>query len=347
MAGRWIDDDRGRWRPRDDEPSYYGRDEGRERRDNEQRSWVQERPHVQAARRQGPGRDRVFGERETGMNYGRVGGPASGYQRDNQQREPHFRSQDYTQGGRFYGDDSRERIYREEYGQGGVEYGDEPRGYDADSAYGRTRARDQARGYGEPAYGDYPEPSHRPASGGTGGYDYERGYGDGGRDDRRARRWEDAGRDAGGFLHRAGERMASWFGGGSETRAFYPAEYNRPEQGHRGRGPQGYKRSDERISDDAHERLTDDNWLDATDISVSVTNGEVTLSGTVENREAKHRAEHLVEDIVGVTHVQNNLRAKAGHIFAHTDSVLGDQIREEGPPETKDASSTSSGAKKN
>jgi hypothetical protein len=37
----------------------------------------------------------------------------------------------------------------------------------------------------------------------------------------------------------------------------------------------------------------------------------VTLSGTVTDRDAKHRAERLVEDITGVGHVQNNLRAGA------------------------------------
>jgi hypothetical protein len=36
--------------------------------------------------------------------------------------------------------------------------------------------------------------------------------------------------------------------------------------------------------------------------------GEVTLAGHVDNREAKHRAERLIEDLSGVKHVQNNLR---------------------------------------
>jgi hypothetical protein len=344
MAGRWTDDHQGHWRARDDEPFYYGQDRGYGR---EERSWERERPDMYAARRGGPSRDRVFGERESGASYGRAGGgPASGYQRDAQSRSSQrFGSQDYTQGGRFYGDDSRERVYREEYGQGGVEYGDEPRGYDADSGYSTSRARYHASGYGEPGYGDYPEPSRRRASGGTGGYDYERGYGDGGRGDarrdrepdRNAERWEDAGRGAGQFLHRAGERMASWFGGGGEARAYHPG-YDRQDPGHRGRGPQGYKRADERISDDAHERLTDDTWLDASHIAVSVSAGEVTLTGAVDNREAKHRAERIVEDIPGVTHVQNNLRVAKGGFFTsagpgYGDSVLGAQIREEGPPE--------------
>jgi hypothetical protein len=57
-----------------------------------------------------------------------------------------------------------------------------------------------------------------------------------------------------------------------------------------------------------HDCLTDDPWLDATDIEVAVKDGEVTLSGRVDSREAKHRAERLIEDLSGVHHVQINLR---------------------------------------
>ena len=95
-----------------------------------------------------------------------------------------------------------------------------------------------------------------------------------------------------------------------------------------GKGPQGYKRSDDRISDDAHERLTDDAWLDATNIAISVSGGEVTLSGTVETREAKHRAERIVEHINGVNHVQNNLRIAKGSFLTSPASGYGDSVAE-------------------
>lgn len=89
---------------------------------------------------------------------------------------------------------------------------------------------------------------------------------------------------------------------------------------HRGRGPQGYKRSDERINEDVHERLTEDPHIDASAIVVAVSGGEVTLSGLVVSREAKHHAEHLVEHLSGVTHVQNNLRLDAD---AHRGTTHG------------------------
>lgn len=85
----------------------------------------------------------------------------------------------------------------------------------------------------------------------------------------------------------------------------------REESGpHRGRGPRGWKRSDDRIREDIHERLADDPHLDASDIDVMVSDGEVTLSGHVDDRPSRRRAEDLVERVSGVGHVQNNLRVR-------------------------------------
>ncbi|WP_063776639.1 BON domain-containing protein [Microvirga massiliensis] len=79
---------------------------------------------------------------------------------------------------------------------------------------------------------------------------------------------------------------------------------------HRGRGPRGYTRSDDRIREDVCERLTSDPWVDASEIEVSVSDREVTLSGMVDSRDAKRRAEDCAESVSGVTHVQNNLRVQ-------------------------------------
>ena len=78
----------------------------------------------------------------------------------------------------------------------------------------------------------------------------------------------------------------------------------------RGKGPKGYERSSERIREDVCERLTYDNEIDASDIEVKVNGNEVTLDGTVDSRNARHRAEDIIESIPGVTHVQNNLRVQ-------------------------------------
>lgn len=103
-----------------------------------------------------------------------------------------------------------------------------------------------------------------------------------------------------GFLERAGDTIAQWFGD--------EADYGRGERGHRGKGPANYTRSDDRIRDDANDRLTDDWSVDASSIEVTVDNGEITLNGTVPSREQKRRAEDCVDGISGVRNVQNNLR---------------------------------------
>lgn len=115
-----------------------------------------------------------------------------------------------------------------------------------------------------------------------------------------------------GFLERAGDEMASWFGDeDAESRRRLDAWHgDRGAQHHRGRGPRGYTRSDERIREDVNDRLTDDPYVDASDIDVIVSGGEVTLSGTVDDRRSKHRAEDIAESVSGIRHVQNNLRVR-------------------------------------
>jgi len=79
---------------------------------------------------------------------------------------------------------------------------------------------------------------------------------------------------------------------------------------HRGKGPVGYQRSDERVREMICESLADDDQLDATHVEVSVKNGEVTLSGSVDDRQAKRDAEDCVCSVAGVRDVQNLLRVK-------------------------------------
>ncbi len=54
--------------------------------------------------------------------------------------------------------------------------------------------------------------------------------------------------------------------------------------------------------------MSDDDMLDATNITLQVQDNEVVLNGTVSERAQKRRAEDIVESISGVTHVQNNIR---------------------------------------
>ena len=76
---------------------------------------------------------------------------------------------------------------------------------------------------------------------------------------------------------------------------------------YRGRGPANYRRSDERLRDDVCERLTDAADVDATDIDVEVEEGVVLLSGRIDSRRAKRRAEDIAADANGVDDVINRL----------------------------------------
>lgn len=83
-------------------------------------------------------------------------------------------------------------------------------------------------------------------------------------------------------------------------------------RGFSGRGPKGYQRSDDRIKEQLSDRLMDDDDIDATEISIEVKNGEVTLTGTVNSREEKRAAEDIAEQSPGVREVQNHLRVSQG-----------------------------------
>lgn len=112
------------------------------------------------------------------------------------------------------------------------------------------------------------------------------------------------------ILDRAGDEVLSWFG---DSEAERRRERDHREGPHRGRGPRGYTRSDERITEEIHDRLSDSDWLDASDVEVTVERGEVTLGGHVESRRDKRLAEDIAEGVSGVQHCQNNLRVHPAH----------------------------------
>jgi osmotically-inducible protein OsmY len=79
-----------------------------------------------------------------------------------------------------------------------------------------------------------------------------------------------------------------------------------------GRGPKGYQRSDERIREDVCERLTQHSEIDASEIELQVNNGEITLTGSVEDRRQKRLAEDVAENVFGVRETHNQLRISKG-----------------------------------
>ena len=116
-----------------------------------------------------------------------------------------------------------------------------------------------------------------------------------------------------GDMDRGGRSGGDGSRSGYDTQApQYGAQDMRSQRGqHAGKGPQGFQRSDERIKELVHEALTDHEHLDATHLTVEVKSGEVTLTGTVEDRRAKRLAEDIVERVSGVKDVLNQIRVKS------------------------------------
>jgi osmotically-inducible protein OsmY len=71
-----------------------------------------------------------------------------------------------------------------------------------------------------------------------------------------------------------------------------------------------HTRTDERIREDICEQLSREWSLDASEIEVAVSNGEVTLTGTVDDRSQKFRAERIADSVSGVDDIHNELRVK-------------------------------------
>lgn len=163
------------------------------------------------------------------------------------------------------------------------------------------------------------------------------GYVDRGEGGRRRQRWSDAprsggaswwgergresyGREGYGQERDAGDRYYEpRFGWGDPSA--WGAEPGRGERGregassagpHAGRGPRGYQRTDERIREDVCDVLSEHGYIDASEIEVTVSSGEVTLAGTVRERAQKRMAEDAVDQISGVREVHNQLRVSPG-----------------------------------
>ena len=100
----------------------------------------------------------------------------------------------------------------------------------------------------------------------------------------------------------------------------------KPQNSQAGKGPKGYKRSDERIREDACEALLAHPEIDATDIEVLVNDGVVTLQGNVESRLAKRVTEDLIENISGVSDVLNEIHSR-NHTSSQKNASNGKKFK--------------------
>ncbi len=93
----------------------------------------------------------------------------------------------------------------------------------------------------------------------------------------------------------------------SSGRSGLSGGYRQAQPSYQGRGPKGYTRSDERLKEVVCERLTEHPGIDASEITVQVSNQEVTLTGSVDNRRTKFLAEEVAEHS-GAKEIHNQLR---------------------------------------
>lgn len=232
------------------------------------------------------------------------------------------RRDDETHRGGEWGRESRRETWDRSQRHDQYTRGDEPERWGERSSWygqGRGTSEHYQRG-GSGSEGGYSsERSHGSSRGFT-----ERGGGTGLRDDedwadrnrerfgrRDYRDYRDYGQSTPGSSF-ANTGYGSGWGGGLSGFAGSAATYmDRGQQGRfTGRGPKGWRRSDERIREDVCERLTMHPDIDASDIDVQVREAEVTLLGVVDDRHAKRLAEEIIENISGVREVTNQIRVR-------------------------------------
>jgi osmotically-inducible protein OsmY len=205
--------------------------------------------------------------------------------------------------GRSYGRDYPQREYGRDWDRGPApRSADEVRSWFGDDEAERRRRMDEAR------YGRDPERYGRDWD--RYGRDWDYGHMMGFDYGRSPREWRERDR-SGTETARVDYWRPGWPGQWNEQYRERGYGYS-GRQSFVGRGPRGYQRSDDRIREDVCERLTENPWVDASDIEIAVRAGEVTLSGTVRDRTDKREAEDVAEHVSGVREVHNNLRVASG-----------------------------------
>jgi osmotically-inducible protein OsmY len=215
-------------------------------------------------------RGQGYGGQRFGQGYGGYGGQGYG-------NFGGYRGQGY--GGQGYGGQG--------YGQGGSEgYGQGSRGQGMDDYSQRYRGygMDGSR-YGTQGYGQI--------------YDYRSGQ---------ARGWGDSGYSQWRGQDDDWPHSESSFGRGAYREEGGYGGMGSMGSQRRGRPPKGYTRSDERIREDVSDRLSE--RMDASEISVEVKNGEVTLTGQCRDRWMKHQIEMIADGVGGVKEVHNQIRVQ-------------------------------------
>ncbi len=228
-----------------------------------------------------------------------------------------------------YGSQYGGRAQRDYPGYGAQ--GSEESGAQPGSRYGFARG-----GFGGPDYGSSHEQRSMGGRGMPSGYGASRG---GGMHEYGTPGYETAGYDSDlgysgqsmsgrgyGSQYRSGSSTGYGSGGYGSSSGYQLGTHQGDtgfQRSYRGMGPQDYKRPDDRIRDDVYERLTDSHEIDARGIMVEVNQGNVTLTGSVPERQMRYAAEDLVEACMGVSNINNQLKVQAPQSTSGTSSGTG------------------------
>lgn len=281
--------------PRDEHHRGYGHDVGA----GDYRPFGSAGPGGDIGGREGPHR---YASRSYDDRYGHRGHPDEfgGYREDQGREPPGMREHGLQQSGggwRWQDDPSDQDYSRSAYEPPGGHYRGRGRGRSRDSS--GWRGRDDWNGQRDWGGSESEWSSGRSRSGGWSGAGRDSGHGYG----HRAGQWQGSrvGGHGGGIDHRGWDHDQDSGHGGRREPGFRGGFYGQP--------PKGYTRSDERIREDVCERLTHED-VDAGNVEVSVSEGTVTLTGTVGERWMKHRMEDLADACSGVRDVRNELRVQ-------------------------------------
>jgi hypothetical protein len=199
---------------------------------------------------------------------------------------------------RDYGDDDQNTGWRDDQGHRGGQQGTW-RGDEGGLPRGHVQG-------GGSHFASYEDRGYRPQHGG--------GSNTWGDRDPQGRNWTQEGREfsQSGYPGQGGPSQGGYYGmSGSDYDRF---DQGRSTQGNErrptGRGPKNYTRSDTRIYEEVCDAISNDAQVDASDVEVKVEQGEVTLVGTVRDRNSSRRIEDIIDHIAGVKDVHNQIKVQ-------------------------------------
>ncbi len=121
------------------------------------------------------------------------------------------------------------------------------------------------------------------------------------------------------------ESSSSNYGSSFGTGSSYGSSYGI----HSGKGPKGYRRSDDRIKEEVSDALERHPQIDASELEVDVKDGIVTLKGHVEERRIKRMAEDAIENLPGVRDIRNELMVDQSLFQRAKEAIFGTSLESE------------------